>query len=262
MATDAPTEAPTDAPTFCVPQSCGTEISACYADSTCSAEYEADNDDGDDFPSEAEFKAEIENAGPKFASFLQCVWDNCADCNEAGDCEYNYYGSNALPANKGTMVMAPYSGGGAVGEAEATGGDDTGYGGDDTGEAKVTVVEHDHDGDGVADHMGKEGKASKDAKVAKAKKAAKAAKVAKVKDIHSAKSVKAAHDHAAEVAAPMKFTALATTVADNKMAFTSVASVGVLAVAAAIFVRRRRSGYNAIEADEELETDEASNLLV
>jgi len=162
----------------------------------------------------------------------------------------------ALPANKGTMVMGPYSGGGPVGEAEATGGDDTGYGGDDTGEAKVTVVEHDHDGDGVADHMGKEGKASKDAKVAKAKKAAKAAKVAKVK------SVKAAHDHAAEVAAPMKFTALATTVADNKMAFTSVASVGVLAVAAAIFVRRRRSGYNAIEADEELETDEASNLLV
>ena len=56
------------------------------------------------------------------------------------------------------------------------------------------------------------------------------------------------HDHTAKTAKVAKakkgkgaaFTALAATVDENKMAFTTVASVGVLAVVAALFTLKRQ----------------------
>merc|ERR1712021_6465 len=56
----------------------GAEMGACMADSTCSAEMnKEDDDDNDGFSTEAQYKAELKNAGPKFAKFMTCFWDGC-----------------------------------------------------------------------------------------------------------------------------------------------------------------------------------------
>ena len=67
-----------------------------------------------------------------------------------------------------------------------------------------------------------------------AAKKAKKAKVAKAKKSKEAKVAKAKKGKGAA------FTALAATVDENKMAFTTVAFVGVFAVAAALFTLKRR----------------------
>ena len=75
--------------------------------------------------------------------------------------------------------------------------------------------------------------------------AAKVAKEAKVAKTKKSKAVKAKKAKEAKVAKAKKgkgaaFKAMAATVDENKMALTAVASVGVLAVAAALFTLKRR----------------------